>query len=240
MRFLSLDLLRFGPFADRRLDLAEPAPGLHVLYGPNEAGKSTTLRAIVGFLFGIPETTPDAHTHKMADLRVGARLALPSGERLALVRRKGRVSTLADAEGKPVDEAVLRGALGGLSRETFEAMFGLDHEGLRLGGDELLRAEGKVGESLFGAGLGAGVLRVRRQLEQRAAAIFVPQGKNQSLPRALKAYADAKKLVAERSLRPAEWHESADALARTLAERDAADASARALGAERDRARRLL
>jgi uncharacterized protein YhaN len=239
MRFLSLDLLRFGPFSDLRLELGEPSPGLHVLYGPNEAGKSTTLRAIVGFLFGIPETTPDAHTHKMADLRVGARLALPSGERLDLVRRKGRVSTLADAEGRAVDEAVLRAALGGLGREAFEAMFGLDHVGLRRGGDELLRAEGKVGESLFGAGLGAGALRVLRQLEQRAATIFVPQGKNQALPRALRAHADAKKVVSERSLRPAEWHESADALARTVAERDEVDALWRSLGARRDRARRL-
>ncbi|HEU4412034.1 MAG TPA: AAA family ATPase [Polyangiaceae bacterium] len=239
MRFQSLDLVRFGPFSDLRLELGEPSPGLHVLYGPNEAGKSTTLRAIVGFLFGIPETTPDAHTHKMSDLRVGARLALPSGECLHLVRRKGRVSTLADAEGRPVDEAVVRAALGGLGREAFEAMFGLDHAGLRRGGDELLRAEGKVGESLYGAGLGAGVLGVLRKLEQRAATIFVPQGKNQALPRALRAYADAKKLVLERSLRPAEWHESADALGRALAERDEADAAFRALSARRDRTRRL-
>lgn len=239
MRFLSLDLLRFGPFSDLRLELGEPSPGLHVLYGPNEAGKSTTLRAIVGFLFGIPETTPDAHTHKMSDLRVGARLALPSGECLHLVRRKGRISTLADAEGHPVDEALVRSALGGLGRDAFEAMFGLDHAGLRRGGDELLRAEGKVGESLFGAGLGASVLSVLRQLEQRAAAIFVPQGKNQSLPRALRAHSDAKRLVLERSLRPAEWHESADALSRALTERDETDATCRALDTQRDRTRRL-
>ena len=45
MRFLDLYLLAFGPFFGTRLDLGRPGV-LHLIFGPNEAGKSTALRAI--------------------------------------------------------------------------------------------------------------------------------------------------------------------------------------------------
>ena len=48
MRFLELSLIAYGAFRERRFDLSAPAPALHVLYGANEAGKSTALRAILG------------------------------------------------------------------------------------------------------------------------------------------------------------------------------------------------
>ena len=40
MRLLELDLKAFGPFTGRRLDLSGGREGLHLVYGPNEAGKS--------------------------------------------------------------------------------------------------------------------------------------------------------------------------------------------------------
>src|SRR5690606_28534640 len=51
VRFQRLHLRAFGPFTNEVLDLSGGAPGgLHVIYGPNEAGKSTSLRAVTGFL----------------------------------------------------------------------------------------------------------------------------------------------------------------------------------------------
>ena len=46
MKLLGLDLIAFGPFTDKRLDLADGREGLHLVYGPNEAGKSSALRGI--------------------------------------------------------------------------------------------------------------------------------------------------------------------------------------------------
>ena len=60
---------RTGRFAGSRS--TSPRPGLHVVLGRNEAGKSTTLRAITGLLYGIDTKTPDAHVHKFGDLRIG-------------------------------------------------------------------------------------------------------------------------------------------------------------------------
>ena len=38
MKFLRLDLLAYGPFTNRTLDLPASGPNLHLIYGLNEAG----------------------------------------------------------------------------------------------------------------------------------------------------------------------------------------------------------
>ena len=39
MRLLTLELLAYGPFTERVLDLSGGKEGIHLVYGPNEAGK---------------------------------------------------------------------------------------------------------------------------------------------------------------------------------------------------------
>ena len=48
MKILQLILQRFGPFSDVTLDLDGGNQGFHVLFGPNEAGKSSSLRTSAG------------------------------------------------------------------------------------------------------------------------------------------------------------------------------------------------
>jgi len=60
MRLDRLDLTRYGRFTDVRLDFPTPAqgvPDLHVIFGPNEAGKSTLFSAWLDLLYGIPLRT---------------------------------------------------------------------------------------------------------------------------------------------------------------------------------------
>jgi len=57
----------FGPFTECALDftgkgLGTP-PDLHLIYGPNEAGKSSALRAMTDLRFGIPLQSSDGFTH---------------------------------------------------------------------------------------------------------------------------------------------------------------------------------
>ncbi len=208
MRLLDLQLIRFGHFADVTLDFESGARGFQLIFGHNEAGKTTALRAIAGFLFGIPERTPDDHRHKAAELRIGARLERASGERLHAVRRKGRKDTLLDAGGQPLEEAALQAFLGGVSRELFETMFGLSHEALVAGGEELLRGRGDVGESLFAAAAGLrGLHRLLESLDQQAGQIFKTGAQKPQLNQALAKLANAQKEVRSRALRPADWQE---------------------------------
>src|SRR4051795_7133410 len=94
MKILDLDLRAFGPFADVSLDLSEGEQGLHLIYGPNEAGKSTALRALRQMLFGIPHQTPDDFVHKYKDMLVGATLRNGGAPDLPFLRRKAQTRTL--------------------------------------------------------------------------------------------------------------------------------------------------
>jgi hypothetical protein len=89
------------------LDLGGGEPGLYLIYGTNEAGKSTALRAITGLLYGIPRLSGDDHVHKKRDLRIGATLINDDGARLEVVRRKGQKSTLLSPSGEALGDGVL-------------------------------------------------------------------------------------------------------------------------------------
>ena len=120
MRLLSLELEKFGAFAELRIAFRQDAR-LHVVYGPNEAGKSTALAAVGALLFGVPERTPYASRFP-GQLRVGAEIAAADGRRLKFWRRKGRRTTLLDGAGDPLPDDALAPFLGGLSQGSVRAV----------------------------------------------------------------------------------------------------------------------
>ncbi|MDN5850531.1 MAG: AAA family ATPase, partial [Nitrococcus sp.] len=175
MRFGSLSLLRYGRFTDRELGLPRGERDLHVIYGPNEAGKSTCQSALGDLLFGIPTQTTLNFLHANKDLRIAATLER-DGEIRRVFRRKGNKDTLLDEASNPLAEAVLDPFLGGADRAFFERMFSLDHRRLEEGGQEILAAEGHVGQMLFAAGAGlSGLHQILRRLDQEADALWAPR-----------------------------------------------------------------
>jgi uncharacterized protein YhaN len=195
VKFARLYLKAFGPFRDRVIELPTGAgKDFHVIFGPNEAGKSTILRAVTGFLFGIPERTGDAFLHDYNALRVGATLLLPDGTRSSAMRRKARKVTLfpvdetmgTEVTERPLPEGAASDLVGGLDLGLYQNLFGLDLNGLVAGSEELLRGEGEVGRSLFQAAAGLASLRtVIADLDEEAAAIFKARGSTGRLNRAL-------------------------------------------------------
>ena len=214
MRVRALRLDAYGPFTDVVLDLDAGYPALHVVHGSNEAGKSSALRALVALLYGVDEKTKDAHLHPYAKLRVGASIVRADGTTLDLVRKKGRKNTLLDPSGGPIDEAVLRAALGGVGRDLFETVFGLTHAALHRGGEALLEGRGDVAESLFDAGVGGrGIHRVLAALEKEADDLFTPRGTARPLNQAIAAFKEAKRLVLHTSLSGNAWEAQERAIA---------------------------
>lgn len=243
MKIASLALTAFGPFVGETLELGD-APGLDVVYGPNEAGKSTTRRAIGGLLFGIPAQTEDAHVHAMKDLRIGARLVGEDGTVLDVVRRKGNKRTLVDAAGEPIDEAKIARLLGGATAELFRTTFGLDHVTLREGAAALLSGKGNLGESLFDAGIGGrGLSALLRELRAEADALYTPQARSRPVVEALRALADAQKRTREQSLSEDAFGRQRRAIEEAEVELSALDGEARTLSAalaRLDRVRRAI
>ena len=230
MRLLSLELEKFGAFAELRIAFRRDAR-LHVVYGPNEAGKSTALAAVGALLFGVPERTPYASRFP-AQLRVGAEIAAASGRSLKFWRRKGRKATLLDVSGNPLPDDALAPFLGGLAQEVFERSFGLDAAKLRAGGDEMLRADGDVGASLLAAASGLrGLSELWRSLEEEADGVFAARrGRERRFYQALDRFDAARQAIREKEVRSDAWMKLnddikglGDELVRLGAERRAGD-----------------
>ncbi|MBF0890786.1 AAA family ATPase [Gluconobacter sp. LMG 1744] len=167
MRFERLDLLRYGGFQETTLNFPKGRRDLHVIYGANEAGKSTTLCAIRDFLFGFPHHIAGDWMTAASLLRVGASLE-QDGTVFEGVRRRGRTQTLFAADDRtPLEDLPLRTWLGGLDSKGFEAAWALDHTRLRDGGEEMRRLKDDAGLQILAAGLGLeGVGKLSARLQE--------------------------------------------------------------------------
>jgi exonuclease SbcC len=214
MKLLRLHLQAFGPFTDRWLDLGNGSVGLHLVCGANEAGKSSTLRAVTALRFGIETRSTDDFVHDHPAMRLGALLLDRDGQTVSVVRRKGRGQTL-NVRG-PDDVLVPASAdleyqlTGGLKRADFESLYGLDHARLRLGGAALLKGEGDVGAALFEASAGVRSLQdVIGRLDVEARRHFVPgaRGSKGRINEALRQHGEQVSALREATLRPTVWVE---------------------------------
>jgi len=194
MRIERLDLIRYGHFTGGAIDLPARQPDYTVVYGDNEAGKSTLLRGISALFFGVPPKTPDVHSCKGTELRIGATISNGSAK-FSFRRRKGSSGTLLSLDETRIDESVLVPFLRELDRQRFDQFFGLDHQSLRKGGEEILHGKGDVGSALFQA---AGLLALRKLvegLEKEASELFSPQSKGRVIGSAISEYREAKQEI---------------------------------------------
>jgi uncharacterized protein YhaN len=194
MRFESLTLEHYGRAKEATLNFPA-SPGLNVIFGPNEAGKSSALEAISDFLYGVPERSARGQVFGADKIAIRATIMRADGTRLALKRRKGRGRTLTDASGRPVDEAVL--GLGATGRERFASLFGLNHASLRSGGEHLLAADGDIGRLILEAGGGLrSLVETVDGLRAEASALFeTRKSKDRLFYIALNAFEEAEKTV---------------------------------------------
>ena len=177
MRLARLDLLRYGRFTDESIELPRAERDIHIVFGPNEAGKTTCLTAIEDLLFGIPQRTPYNFLHSYEAMRVGAVLE-DGDERFEFQRRKARRQMILGTDGVPIagDERLLARFLGGADRVYFDRMFNLSHGRLASGGKAIIEAKDDVGQMLFAAGTGLADLRERlKRLEEEADSLWAPR-----------------------------------------------------------------
>ena len=240
MRFLRLDLTAYGPFTGRVLDFSRPNTRIHVVYGANEAGKSSTLRAILALLFGIPTRTTDDFVHHYPDLRLGARIEDGDGRIHDLVRRKGKAATLQDPEGNVLGDDFTKRLLGSVDKAFFRMMFGLDHQRLRQGGLAIAQGEGEVGMSLFAAAAGMTGLRiVLEEIENETSDLFKPTGRKPEINRAIADFKAERAAVRAADLSADQWDKlrrERGSLEKKMVE---ANAERRALQKERKRLERI-
>jgi uncharacterized protein YhaN len=189
------------------LCFGQGAGALHIVYGDNEAGKSSSLRALRQWLYGIPQRSSDDFLHSHPNMRIGGVIENQHGQRLEFIRRKGQSKTIRAADdGEPIDEGRLLQMLAGVDEAAFRRRFGIDYPELRQGGEALVAGGGDLKEILFAAGAGIADLgRIQKRLEEEASALFKPRGLTQRLNQSIAELAEANREVKRSQLPSADW-----------------------------------
>jgi uncharacterized protein YhaN len=240
MKLERLELKAFGPFTGRILHFASPHPGLHVVYGPNEAGKSSAMRALQALFFGFPQRTADNFLHQNPQLLVGGCLLGEDGREFAFYRRKRNIKDLFDRDDNPIDQSALTPWLHGMEKELFLALYGIDHETLVLGGQGILDQQGEVGKALFAAAAGLASLKpLIDGLEEEADSLFTLRSSVRSINDALSQHKELQKQSKDATLSGRDWDEQRQTLDEALARLSERQEAKRRLETEKHRIERL-
>ncbi|MFW6075846.1 MAG: AAA family ATPase [Chloroflexota bacterium] len=185
MRIERIYIDGFGRFVDREIGPLEP--GLVVMHGENESGKTTLHRFIRAILFGFPHHSHHDYIDAFAGGQHGGSITLrgEDGETYIVERYRagdGRAA-LTMPDGSAGGEAELRGLLGKATSDVYDAVFALNLDDLQT--HRFLSNEA-VKSLIYGAGLGAERLPdTIRKLEEQANDIFRPQGRLQPVPKVI-------------------------------------------------------
>lgn len=258
MRLRQLDLIRYGKFSDTTLDFG-PGGGdtdVTVVFGNNEAGKSTAFAAWLDFLFGLPLKTPAAFRFDRKDLMIGA--TIQTGNETLVLRRTGaRRDPLTDDAQRAVSESRLTNLLHGLDLGAYRTRFSLDETVLREGGEEIAKAQGDLGRLLHAGTSGlSGLSQAMDEIGASIDAFHKKGGRTTDLAEGKRRLKEIEAELKQARLEPRRFdalQDACDRAANALAETDTALAKAerqlrlreaadtrRALGIQIDTCRKAL
>ncbi|HSM33675.1 MAG TPA: AAA family ATPase [Anaerolineae bacterium] len=237
MRIDTIAIDGFGQLHNARL---APAPGLTVVRGPNEAGKTTLLAFIRAMLFGFE---PNRYPAVNGGARGGwLDVVMADGRELRIERYgdrggEGRLRVIeADRDLGPTHLALL---LQGVESTVYQNIFAF-------GLEELTRfqtlKDDEVAARIYGAGLGTGGvsgLKVESDLRGRMEGCFKSGGSKPEINELLKALEDIDRDLAGRDL-PRAYAEAGAQLDEVLARLTELGRQHETLEAERRRQQRLI
>ncbi len=207
MRIQRLSLDRFGHFTDRHFDFGTAREGrdFHIIYGANEAGKTTTMEAVLRLFYGFPLRESYAFKHPRNNLQVSATLEIDGAPR-DFTRLPKRSGSLVDKAGTALPETALSAHLAGLSEADYRRLLCLDDETIERGGEEIANAEGDIGRLLFSAAAGvADLSAVLDGVRERADALWKKRGRTTRLAELKRALAEVEKDIKDRDVTASAW-----------------------------------
>jgi uncharacterized protein YhaN len=203
MQLREIHIDGFGIFADARV--RGLAPGLNVLYGQNEFGKTTLLEFIRRVLFGFPSRATSANPFPpLRGGKYGGRLVCrmrdPSAPELTISRTSGKGGgplTVHAANGVEMSESEFSASLGYVSDELYRNVFAISLQ-------ELQAAKQLQGEELrsriYGAGLGLGEVSItdlKKFFAETAERLYKPRGSTQQMNVLASALVDVERRIRE-------------------------------------------
>ncbi|WP_010198305.1 AAA family ATPase [Bacillus sp. m3-13] len=185
MKITSLHIYGFGKLEN--VVIEDLSPNIQVIYGENEAGKSTVMAFIQAILFGFPaKNQQDLRYVPKKGFKYGGKLVVETDDqrKITVERVAGRSSgdvTVQDEQGNPCD---LNEVLGGLDKTMYKGIFSfniMDIQNLQLIDSE------QLGSYLFSSGLmGSEQLhKLSRELTKEQEERFKPNGRKPVINRLL-------------------------------------------------------
>lgn len=235
MRIRRLDIARFGRFTDQAYDFgaAGDRPDFHIVYGPNEAGKTTTMEAILRLFYGFPNREPYDFLHGRPNLQITADLEA-GGQVHRFTRLPKRAGDLLDGAGAALPGTALSAHLAGLTEADYRKLLCLDDDTIEQGGEEIANAKGEIGRLLFSAAAGVADLSgVLDGVREEADDLWRKQGRKTRIAELKRALKEVEAQIRDGDTSAAAWKGLKAALRRAKTQEDA-------IRAERDSARRDL
>lgn len=186
MKIKQLDIYGYGKWVDKTFHFDDQ---IQLIYGPNEAGKSTLQSFIRSILFGFPSKRRRVNQinrfEPKASSQYGGRLLLTDtayGD--VWVERTQKGLSLQKTSGDILDPLYLDQILSGLDEKMFDTFYAFSLANLQeianLDGSQIndyFLSIGTYGSDTF--------VRVARQLEKESDALYRPQGQNRPINKAL-------------------------------------------------------
>lgn len=182
MQIREIHIERFGKFLHRRV--VPVSPGLNVIYGRNEFGKTTLLEFIRWVLFGFDNKRKGMNSYEPVDGGVQAGTLMCemfNGEQIFITRkggtREGQVKIrTADWEGE--GQANLETFIGHASRKIFKNIYAFALDELQ-NLDSLMEED--IKNKILGAGMGLGQVSlniVEKEIRAKQDDLFKPKGRS--------------------------------------------------------------
>ncbi|GAA4440399.1 AAA family ATPase [Bremerella cremea] len=210
MKIEHLELENFGIHTEQ--SFAFSTDGLHIIYGRNEAGKSTLLQAVRQLLFGFQhaKSNPFAPDSSKKKMKATAKLISGESQLLEIVRRQGTKNTLSGEfeEGNAtIDEERWQQLISGADQRLYEHVFGFSLKELATGEESL--KEANLDEALFGGGLGRlhDYKLLLKNIDEETEALFKSRGQKQRINSILSDIKALKSELKDSSLRPVEYEQ---------------------------------
>ena len=199
MRLEELYLEGFGHFHQHTIGPLDRE--VTVLYGPNEAGKSTLLAFVRAVLFGFPQRGRSQYYPPLAGGRHGGRIRLinDAGARYTLERfagiRGGPFVLHTEAGVQLRDAAFLQDLTGHAPSDLFNNVFAFSLDEIQ---SEGLMNNSEVADRIYSAGMGASRLpEFAQSLAKRKDALYRPRGRAQKIAELLRDLKDTDAQIKE-------------------------------------------
>lgn len=209
MRIKKIHIDGFGKWHDQDFEFTDNPV---LIYGANEAGKTTLASFILSILFGFADgrgkNKYQQYIPKDGSSYGGSLTVVADQHQYVIQRVKGKGGgkvTITNEKGKKEKEAFLSQLLGPLDRDLYQAIYSFNQSNIL--NDELDRKQLEQQLQRLGAVGSQEWLKQIARLEKRADSLYKPRGRKLSLNRHLKEYDELRERVNQAQSQSDKYHQ---------------------------------